>query len=46
MHSHPGVLAQINGKDGYYVAQVVGNQPILSEDLAFQEQVSCCKSSL
>jgi len=46
LHCHPGVLAQINRKKGFYLAQVKGNQPILAEDLTFQEQVALRKGCL
>ena len=40
LHCYPGLLAQINDMHGFYLMQVKGNQPILAEDLAFQEQAS------
>ena len=46
LHCHPGVLAEIDSKQGFYLTQVKGNQPILAEDLVFQEQVSSSQGSL
>lgn len=40
LHCHPSVLAEIDSKRGFYLTQVKGNQPVLAEDLVFQEQVS------
>jgi hypothetical protein len=40
LHCFPSLLTQINDRHGLYLVQVKGNQPILANDLVFQEQAS------